>query len=70
MSYEWEQLFDESVGNCKWEGLAFSAFFGPTLCLRAQVVLGASLKMPFRIFANSRGSAGLYFAGAVSSGLQ
>lgn len=40
-------------------GLGFLSIFGPTLCLRAQVVLRASLKMLFRIFANSRGSAGL-----------
>lgn len=51
-------------------GLGFLSIFGPTLCLRAQVVLGASLKMLFRVFANSRGSAGLYFVGAASSGLQ
>lgn len=51
-------------------GLGFLSIFGLTLCLRAQVVLGASLKMLFRVFANSRGSAGLYFVGASSSGLQ
>lgn len=29
ISYEWEQLFEESVGNCKYEGLALLAFLAP-----------------------------------------